>query len=519
MKRWAMGYDRCQSCGTAEFKHAGKGLCITCYSAAADARLKSHITRKRGSRLLVPITEDELRQKYDSGMSFTDLARHYNCTRQYIHKVMRQYGIARRTLSEASSLALQQGKVSYSYKIGSPVTSIIKVKRTVDESFFKTWTPAMAWVLGVIYTDGCLHGLRPPGRQSRSAKMGKLRFRELIGPANCGDVTAQFNLAAKYEHGVQALKWYILAADGGDEGAAVARDELLKKMSRVQIAEARQQAQDWAPQEKVIWRLSISQKEPELLEKVRTLMGSNALLRFSKKRGIAGALYTLMILNATICADLIRLGLTAAKSLTISFPHMPARMVRHFIRGCWDGDGSVYLEGNDRSKPCASYGSGSKKFIESLVRQLVDFGLPSPTIHKLTRSKNPHYYFRYTGLPCARLYHVLYDDVDESLYLARNHDRFKQIADDFERPTSQELRALLGDVSAQLNLARMYRDGFKVLRDYVQAYRWSSLAAQHGNDDAATMRDELAKQMSPRMLAQAQGLAKEWKSKKELEMN
>ena len=290
----------------------------------------------------------------------------------------------------------------------------------------------MAWVLGVIYTDGCLHASTQAKGQSKSAKIGKLRLREQVELANCGDVTAQFNLAAMYGHGIQAFKWYTLAAEGGDEGAAVARDELSKKMSPVHIADARQQAQEWAPQEKqgdtVSWRLKIGQKEPELLEKVRAQMGSNALISFSEKRGVAGALHTLDISNATVCADLRELGVTPRKSLTMTFPQMP-HLVRHFIRGCWDGDGSVYWEGNDCRKPSASYVSGSKEFIEQLVQHLVELGLPNRTIHKSTRSKNPTYYFRYTGPSCVKLYHVLYDGVDESMYLTRKYERFKQIAE------------------------------------------------------------------------------------------
>jgi hypothetical protein len=30
------------------------------------------------------------------------------------------------------------------------------VRRVANKEFFKKWTPQMAWVLGVIYTDGCL---------------------------------------------------------------------------------------------------------------------------------------------------------------------------------------------------------------------------------------------------------------------------------------------------------------------------------------------------------------------------
>src|SRR5437879_11610741 len=129
-------------------------------------------------------------------------------------------------MSEARIVALQQGKISYTSEIYSPGTTITHKQRHIDESFFKSWTPAMAWVLGVIYTDGCLHASTWPKGQSKSAKSGKLRFRDQLELANCGDVPAQFNLAAMYGHGIQALKWYTLAAKGGDEGAAVARDEL-----------------------------------------------------------------------------------------------------------------------------------------------------------------------------------------------------------------------------------------------------------------------------------------------------
>lgn len=31
------------------------------------------------------------------------------------------------------------------------------------------------------------------------------------------------------------------------------------------------------------------------------------------------------------------------KMLDIKFPQIPPQSVRHFIRGCWDGDGSVYF--------------------------------------------------------------------------------------------------------------------------------------------------------------------------------
>ncbi|HSL05983.1 MAG TPA: hypothetical protein VK901_20905, partial [Nitrospiraceae bacterium] len=80
-------------------------------------------------------------------------------------------------------------------EIQSPGTTIIPEQRDVDESFFKSWTPAMAWVLGVIYTNGCLQASPEPSGQSKSPNSGMLSLREQVDLANCGDMTAQFYLA------------------------------------------------------------------------------------------------------------------------------------------------------------------------------------------------------------------------------------------------------------------------------------------------------------------------------------
>jgi hypothetical protein len=118
---------------------------------------------------------------------------------------------------------------------------------------------------------------------------------------------------------------------------------------------------------------------------------------------------------------------------------MPPYLIRHFIRGCWDGDDSVYLNEKDLRRPGASFISGSKDFIEQLVRNLVDLGLPNRTIHirnTAKRGTNRAYYFPFNGRDCVLLYHVLYDNVDESVRLSRKHDRFKAIADYYERQVS-----------------------------------------------------------------------------------
>jgi len=93
-------------------------------------------------------------------------------------------------------------------------------------------------------------------------------------------------------------------------------------------------------------RLTISQKEPELLNKVSKLMNCDMKLRRREKRGIAGEVYTFDVCSEEIYSDLINLGLSPHKSRTMEFPNVPPEFVRHFFRGCWDGDGSIFISNN-----------------------------------------------------------------------------------------------------------------------------------------------------------------------------
>jgi hypothetical protein len=175
------------------------------------------------------------------------------------------------------------------------------------------------------------------------------------------------------------------------------------------------------------YTFSIAQKEPELLVKVRALMNSTDDIRFSPKRGIAGAIYTLKICNVKMYEDLLRIGLTPKKSLTQKFPVMPSDCVRHFIRGCWDGDGSIYFEDKNLSKPRASYVSGSRVFVEAMVNHLAELGLSVATIHSDKRSRAS--YIKYGPADCAKLYHVLYDGVAGGALLNRKYEMFKTAAE------------------------------------------------------------------------------------------
>ena len=288
-------------------------------------------------------------------MSLGDLARKYNCTRQYIAKLLKQHGVPRRDQSAARTIALNKGKLSFARTDQTGSESIVILhKITINKKFFKTWSREMAYVLGVIFTDGNLL----PGRERDS----------------------------KYR----------------SPGS----------------------------------RVSIAQKEPELLEKVLALMECDAKVYRGKQSLTGNPIHQFNILSEELYDDLLNLGLTPRKSRTIQFPKIPEPYVRHFIRGCWDGDGSVYLE---RGRiPKASYITGSRQFAEEMIQHLANLGLPPATLHSY-QSRNG-FYFRFgTVAACTRLYHVFYDEVPNAMYLSRKFDRFRAIAVDHEGVLADEV--------------------------------------------------------------------------------
>ena len=74
-----------------------------------------------------------------------------------------------------------------------------------------------------------------------------------------------------------------------------------------------------------------------------------------------------------------------------------------------------------------------------------------------------------------------------------------------------EKAAAQGSASARSDLALLYANGLGGSQDLVQAYMWYSLAAGNGYEIATGYRNDLAKQMTPAQIAEAQQLAREWK--------
>src|SRR5699024_9206540 len=85
--------------------------------------------------------------------------------------------------------------------------------------------------------------------------------------------------------------------------------------------------------------LTISQKDPYILERIGDAMGST--YRITERANGKGRLFTLAVHRKKIVEDLRNLGIVEKKSRVVEFPEVPAEHLPHFIRGVIDGDGWV----------------------------------------------------------------------------------------------------------------------------------------------------------------------------------
>ncbi|WP_409270240.1 LAGLIDADG family homing endonuclease [Neobacillus sp. SCS-31] len=127
---------------------------------------------------------------------------------------------------------------------------------------------------------------------------------------------------------------------------------------------------------------SVSQKDPQLLEKIANLMGFTGK---AAKRAHAD-LYTLTVCSKTLKDKLCKLGVTKRKSLTVNFPKCPQEYLPSFVRGVIDGDGYVDNEGYT-----VTVTSGSSSFAQGLLSVYQEWTLRARIRTEKTNSLNSIY--------------------------------------------------------------------------------------------------------------------------------
>ena len=135
-------------------------------------------------------------------------------------------------------------------------------------------------------------------------------------------------------------------------------------------------------------QISFASNDYDLLEMIKSNLKSEHNIH---KNGIKG--FRLTICNRIIHDDLVKLGGTPAKSLTIQFPEVPDEFLSHFIRGEFDGDGCNYIhidnKGNGNRYLVSSF-AGNVDFLTSLKDKVKEKVNLDPTgLYPVSKKCNP----------------------------------------------------------------------------------------------------------------------------------
>lgn len=177
--------------------------------------------------------------------------------------------------------------------------------------------------------------------------------------------------------------------------------------------------------------LQFTSTDEEILIKIRRVMESDHKISANLRRPGWKTAYRIQIGSMYMFERLSMHGMTVNKSLTLAFPRVPQKYLSHFVRGYFDGDGSVgrytYRRKDRHNKlktiTMTRFTSGSRIFLEELQIKLLGGGI---TGKGCLLAKHRSFDLQFALKDTIRLGEWMYKE-SNGLYLERKHERFKLI--------------------------------------------------------------------------------------------
>ena len=188
--------------------------------------------------------------------------------------------------------------------------------------------------------------------------------------------------------------------------------------------------------------LSLQESDVAILERIRTEIKSERPLEYldySQKHDFGYNYlnqYRLLMFSADMCADLADKGVIQNKSLKIEFPEwMPPELIPHFIRGVYDGDGSVYCQKKSESNHAVTVTiTATESFCKSLQSICKDALGINAGIYDASCHNGVTRVFTISGRRVAKKF-LDWIYADATMYLQRKYDRYIEYYD-IDRPLS-----------------------------------------------------------------------------------
>ena len=170
--------------------------------------------------------------------------------------------------------------------------------------------------------------------------------------------------------------------------------------------------------------LGLSSVDREILEKFRSLIGGRPIDDYITSDGYNVSKWT--VASKKIKDKLAEYNIVPQKTFTFTFPSKLKREnYIHFIRGYFDGDGSVSTAGPSaiRWQICATNQNVLVEIVNYLYKE---YQIPKTSVLCSEKNrKSPIYYIQYSTVPTRLIYSILYPE--NCIYLQRKKKKFDEI--------------------------------------------------------------------------------------------
>jgi len=180
-------------------------------------------------------------------------------------------------------------------------------------------------------------------------------------------------------------------------------------------------------------KVVLTSKDYELVNMVKDELNSTHKLSeydvYDKRTNKSYKRFSLQIASKEMCIDLNNLGLYSAKSFDCDYPNINDKYFWHFVRGVFDGDGSIHMNTSKKDGALRFSIIGSEKFILKLKTKFNSFGLTNTKI-LYTKYKSEKgcicklFYYSFKDLEFIK--NNMYDNSD-GLRLSRKYEIFQTL--------------------------------------------------------------------------------------------
>lgn len=162
--------------------------------------------------------------------------------------------------------------------------------------------------------------------------------------------------------------------------------------------------------------LSLQKSDINHLEKFREFISAKQNITVDSFR------CRICITNKNLKNSLIRLGCTPNKSLTLKFPSLEKSLMRHFVRGYFDGDGCITRHKKNSIWSDANIACGSDDFIFGL-KDFLEKELEIDSLYIYRRPNSNTKILMVTDSKFKKLVNYMYSNCN--IYLDRKFQRFE----------------------------------------------------------------------------------------------